>query len=103
MESETKIKESKKKYLQKRRLLLVCDTKLALELENESPLKDGGYRNSFYPLRNAINKIIEYNKSKNTSYSVINDYLKEDEYIMRLIPTDCHILKWNSLPGTRSL
>nr|WP_294859000.1 hypothetical protein [uncultured Fluviicola sp.] len=71
--------------------LIICDTNENLEFE-ETLFKPGEYKNSFYPLVNVLKK------AKNSGGcgfpEGIFDYIGEDEYIMRIIPTKINRFRW---------
>ncbi|MDM1521563.1 hypothetical protein HX087_17485 [Myroides odoratimimus] len=72
--------------------LIVCDTKEVLMFENKY-YKTGEYKHSFYPL---VDLLIEAKKSDGWGFSdnILNNYLGEDEYIMRINHNWMNFLKW---------
>lgn len=72
--------------------LLICDTKESLRFEEEL-YKIGNYKNTFYPL---VDVLIKAKESGNSGFSqrILNDYIGEDEYIMRSDLDNIHTLKW---------
>lgn len=72
--------------------LIICDTKELLELEAKY-YKIGEYRHSFYPLVSVLLKAKEAG-GLGFSEALLNDYIGEDEYIMRLNAGAMHYLKW---------
>lgn len=72
--------------------LIICDTKEMLELEEEF-YKPGEYKHTFYPLVTVLQKAKE-GGGWGFSESLLNRYVGEDEYIMRINLGHMSILKW---------
>lgn len=72
--------------------LIICDTKESLKYEEEL-YKIGNYKNTFYPL---VDVLIKAKESEDSGFSenILNNYIGEDEYIMRLDFDNMHTLKW---------
>lgn len=71
--------------------LLICDTKEMLQFSEFE--KRGDFRHSFFPLSELLKK---ESKSEDCKFSrqLINDYIKEDEYIMRVNLGCMYSCKW---------
>lgn len=72
--------------------LIICDTKEKLQYEEEF-YKIGNYQHTFYPLVNVLEKA-RNNGGWGFSDRLLNDYLGEDEYIMRIESGDISSFKW---------
>ena len=72
--------------------LLICDTKEKLQFEEEF-FKIGEYKNSFYPLANVLRKARD-SGGWGFSDRILNDYIGEDEYIMRIDSSYINRCKW---------
>ena len=72
--------------------LIICDTKECLKYE-EKFYKHGEYRHTFYPL---VSVLIKARESGGWGFSdrLLNDYIGEDEYIMRTNHGNMHGLRW---------
>ncbi|WP_268225127.1 hypothetical protein [Sinomicrobium oceani] len=72
--------------------LIICDTNETLEFE-EKLFKPGEYKHTFYPL---VSVLIKARDSGGCGFSerLLNDYLGEDEYIMRINLGNMHCFKW---------
>lgn len=72
--------------------LIICDTKEILEFE-EKFYKPGEYKHTFYPL---VSVLIKARDSGGCGFSerILNDYIGEDEYIMRINLGNMHSFKW---------
>lgn len=72
--------------------LIICDTKEQLEFEAEL-YKVGEYKHTFYPL---VNVLVKARNSGGWGFSerLLNDYIGEDEYIMRNNFGNHSNLKW---------
>jgi len=72
--------------------LLIYDTKETLQIE-ESFYKLGDYKHTFYPL---VNVLIKARDSGGGGFSkrLLDDYIGEDEYIMRINLDDACSFKW---------
>jgi hypothetical protein len=71
-------------------LLIICDTKDDLFYEKQCN-RPGEYRHTFYPLVTVIRKGIECGEFRK---DVWEDYLGEDEYIMR-VSSNMSSFRWN--------
>jgi len=72
-------------------ILLICDTAFSLLIDSRHN-KPGSYRNSFYPLADAIKRI---NMGKpDDDIGFLKRYIGEDEYIMRVNLGLMSKLKW---------
>lgn len=72
--------------------LIICDTKEMLDFDDKFS-KAGEYKSTFYPLASVLMK------ARNAggwgfSERLLNDYIGEDEYIMRINLGFMHCLKW---------
>lgn len=72
--------------------LIVCDTKDTLLCEEEI-YQPGEYKHTFYPLVRVLEKA-EASEGWGFSDRLLNDYVGEDEYIMRVDLGAMHGLKW---------
>lgn len=72
--------------------LIICDTKETLEFE-ERFYKPGGYKHTFYPLVTVLKKAKD-SDGWGFSERLLNNYIGEDEYIMRINPDNSYICKW---------
>jgi len=72
--------------------LIVCDTKETLLLE-EKYYQPGQYRHTFYPLVSVLEKA-KVCGGCGFSERLLNDYIGEDEYIMRIDLENTHSLRW---------
>ena len=63
-----------------------------LQLE-EKYYQPGRYKNTFYPLVTVLQKAKEAG-GWGFSERLLNDYIGEDEYIMRVNKSNMHSLKW---------
>lgn len=72
--------------------LIICDTKETLYFE-EVYYKVGEYRHTFYPLVNVLEKA---RKAGGCGFSerLLNDYIGEEEYIMRINLGQMNCVKW---------
>lgn len=72
--------------------LIICDTKEQLEFEEEL-YKTGEYKHTFYPL---VEVLVKARNSGGWGFSerLLNDYIGEDEYIMRINFENIYGLKW---------
>lgn len=72
--------------------LIICDTKETLAFE-DAIYKSGDYRHTFFPL---VEVLIKAKNSGGWGFSerLINDYIGEDEYIMRIDLGHMHGFKW---------
>lgn len=86
--------ECAKKFSKCKGSLIICDTKETLDFE-EFFNKIGEYKHTFYPL---VDVLI---KAKNLggwgfSERILNDYIGEDEYIMRINLGRMHCVRWTN-------
>lgn len=72
--------------------LIVCDTKEELLLE-EQYYQPGQYRHTFYPLISVLEKAKASGKW-GFSENFLNEFIGEDEYIMRISLGSMHCFKW---------
>lgn len=72
--------------------LIICDTKEILQFE-ERFYKPGGYKNTFYPLVTVLQKA-KQGGGWGFSDRLLNEYIGEDEYIMRNDLAQMSCLKW---------
>lgn len=72
--------------------LIICDTKETLQFEDKF-YKAGEYKHSFYPI---VAVLIKARDAGGWGFSanILNDYIGEDEYIMRVKTGQMHCLKW---------
>ncbi|MFM9951529.1 MAG: hypothetical protein ACKV1O_26575 [Saprospiraceae bacterium] len=72
--------------------LIICDTKEELEFE-EKFYKTGEYKHTFYPL---VNVLVKARDSGGCGFSerILNDYIDEDEYIMRINLGNIYSFRW---------
>lgn len=72
--------------------LIICDTKETLEFE-EKFYKTGEYKHTFYPL---VSVLIKARDSGGSGFSktFLNDYIGEDEHIMRINLENMYRFKW---------
>lgn len=70
----------------------MCDTKETLKYEQRLYQK-GQYKHSFFPL---VEVLIKARNSGGSGFSerFLNEYIGEDEYIMRVSLDNMHIFKW---------
>ena len=84
--------ECARRFSQGRGSLIICDTKELLDLE-EKVYKAGEYRHTFYPLVSVLEKVRDLGGC-GFSERLLNDYIGEDEYIMRTNLVNTHSFKW---------
>jgi hypothetical protein len=72
--------------------LIICDTNEILKFEEEF-YKLGEYKHTFYPLSSVLKKA---KKSGGCGFSdrLLNNYIGEDEYIMRIDLENMQTFKW---------
>jgi len=72
--------------------IIICDTKEELEFEEEC-YKTGEYKHTFYPL---VSVLIKARDSGGYGFSerLLNDYIGEDEYIMRINLMNMYSFRW---------
>jgi len=84
--------ECARKISEGRGSLIISDTKKNLEFE-EKFYKTGEYKHTFYPL---VSVLIKARDSGGCGFSerFLNDYIGEDEYIMRVNLGDMYSFRW---------
>jgi hypothetical protein len=84
--------ECARKFSEGKGSLIICDTKEILEFE-EKLYKPGDYKHTFYPL---VSVLIKARDSGGCGFSerILNDYIGEDEYIMKVNLGNMHCFKW---------
>lgn len=84
--------ECAKRFSQGKGVLIICDTKQSLKFEEEF-YKAGNYIHTFYPLVSVLTKA---RNSGGCGFSerILNNYIGEDEYIMRFDSENMHSLRW---------
>lgn len=85
--------ESAREFSKGKGYLIICDTNETLKFEEEI-YQVGEYKNTFYPISNVLKKA---QKSGGCGFSerLLNNYIGEDEYIMRIDLDYMQSLKWN--------
>lgn len=83
--------ECAKRISEGRDSLLICDTKEALEFEEEL-YKIGEYRNTFYPLAGVLIKARD--RGGCGFPDRLFNYICEDEYLMRVSLKNMHSFRW---------
>jgi hypothetical protein len=73
-------------------VLMICDTKESLKFEEEF-YSVGEYKHTFYPL---VNVLVKARDSGGCGFSerILNDYIGEDEYIMRINSESMYSFRW---------
>lgn len=84
--------ECARQFSEGRGFLIVCDTKKTLQFEDEL-YKSGDYRHTFYPIVHVLIKARD-NGGWGFSESILNNYIGEDEYIMRINSDNIYSLRW---------
>lgn len=74
--------------------LIICDTEQTLMVE-EDFYKIGNYQHTFFPLAQVLKNSQNFGGG-GFSERFLNDYIGEDEYIMRINLGNMHSLKWKS-------
>lgn len=85
--------ESAEMFSKGKGLLIICDTKRALEFDTINH-KAGKYKHTFYPL---VEVLIRAKNAGDWGFSdrLLDEYTGEDEYIMRIDTNNhMHCLKW---------
>lgn len=84
--------ESAKRFSKGNGSLIICDTKETLAFEEEF-YKTGEYSNTFYPL---VDVLMKARNAGGWGFSerLIDGYIGEDEYIMRINLGRMHCVKW---------
>lgn len=72
--------------------LIICDTKETLLCEEEF-YQPGEYEHTFYPLVNVLEKA-KASGGCGFSKRILNNYIGEDEYIMRINLCSMHSFRW---------
>lgn len=75
--------------------VIICDTNEDLEFEDIN-YKQGDYRHTFYPLVSVLIKARDLGGC-GFSQRFLNDYIGEDEYIMRVNVESMYHFKWNKI------
>lgn len=84
--------ECARRFSENRGSLIICDTKESLEHEGKF-YTVGEYKHTFYPLVSVLKKARDAG-GWGFSQRLLNDYIGEDEYIMRITLGNMHCLKW---------
>lgn len=84
--------ECARRFSEGRGALIICDTKDTLRFE-EQFYKIGNYKHTFYPIVDVLVKAID-SGGCGFSERFLNDYIGEDEYIMRINLGNIYCLKW---------
>lgn len=84
--------ECARRFSKEKGYLIICDTKEQLQFE-ETFYKKGEYKNTFYPLVDVLTKAKE-SGGWGFSQKILEEYIGEDEYIMRINPNNNNNLKW---------
>ncbi len=84
--------ECARRFSKGRGSLMICDTKETLKFEEEL-YKTGEYKHTFYPLVNVLVKVRD-SGGGGFSERILNDYIGEDEYIMRINLRNMHRFRW---------
>ncbi len=84
--------ESARRINEGKGFLIICDTNEILKFEEEF-YKPGEYKHTFYPLSSVL---IKAKKSGGCGFSrkLLNDYIGEDEHIMRIDSENMQSFKW---------
>ncbi|PJJ08687.1 hypothetical protein CLU83_1974 [Flavobacterium sp. 1] len=84
--------ECTRKISKGRGSIIICDTKEQLEFDKEFS-KAGEYKHTFYPL---VSILIKARDSGGCGFSesFLNDYIGEDEYIMRINLGNMYSFRW---------
>jgi len=72
--------------------LLICDTKELLDFEAQH-YKAGSYKHTFFPLRDVLIKA-KNDGGWGFSERLLDEFIGEDEYIMRINPGHVHAFRW---------
>lgn len=84
--------ECARKISESNGFLIICETKETLQFEEEF-FTVGNYKNTFYPLVDVLIKARNSGKGE-FSERFLNDYIGEDEYIMRINLGNSCSFKW---------
>ena len=84
--------ECARRFSKCRGVLIICDTKDTLRFE-EQFYKIGEYKHTFYPL---VDVLVKARDSGGCGFSerILNDYIGEDEYIMRINLDNIGCFRW---------
>ncbi|MGO3690717.1 MAG: hypothetical protein ACTJF0_09695 [Psychroflexus halocasei] len=84
--------ECAKRFSSGKGTLLICDTKETLKFETEL-YEAGNYKHTFYPL---FKVLIKAKNSGGSGFSekILNNYVGENEYIMKIDMDNMNSLKW---------
>lgn len=85
--------ESVRSFSQYKGSIIACDTKQTLQFE-EKVYQIGEYRNTFYPIVDVLRKA-RNRGGDGFSGRMLDDYIREDEYIMRIDIYKCYNFKWS--------
>lgn len=84
--------ESARRFSKEKGLLIICDTKESLQFETRL-YKPGEYQHTFYPLFKVLG-IARNHGGWGFSDKLLNEYIGEQEYIMRVDLDYMHSFKW---------
>lgn len=84
--------ECARRFSEGKGFLMICDTKETLEHE-ELVYKPGQYKHTFYPLVDVLD-IAKKSGGWGFSDRLLNSYIGEQEYIMRVDIGDMHSFRW---------
>lgn len=84
--------ECAKRFSGGKGVLIICDTKETLRFEEEF-YEAGNYKHTFYPL---FSVLIKAKNSGGSGFSerILNNYVGENEYIMKIEMENMNSLKW---------
>lgn len=85
--------ECARRFSRGRGSLIICDTEELLPLVEDNFYRPGECENTFYPLVNVLKKV-KASGGDEFSKRLLNDFIGEDEYIMRVDLTDMRCFKW---------
>ncbi|MEJ5245223.1 MAG: hypothetical protein WHV28_05880 [Bacteroidota bacterium] len=84
--------ECARRFSNNKGFLIICDTKETLSFE-DTLYNQGDYRHTFYPLAEVLIRAKEAG-GWGFSERLLNNYIGEDEYIMKINLDHMHITKW---------
>lgn len=84
--------ECARKFSKGKGYLIICDTNETLEF-TEKFYNPGDYKHTFYPLSSVLKKAIQTGGS-GFSKDFLNEYIDEDEYIMKVNLGNMNCFKW---------
>lgn len=84
--------ESARRFSKGKGMLIICDTKETLQFENRL-YQPGQYKHTFYPLLKVL-KIAKEHGGWGFSDRLLEQYVGEQEYIMRMDLANMHTFKW---------